>query len=369
VSRSLGKCLLMLHCFLVLCSWVSAQDRVQYRDEKDKLATTSGTIQVENVLEVVLRAGTTKTERRIPTPAVVDITYDGQPIEAASAAAAERNRNYEKALALYREAWTKAPKDRRYLVCHLQFKIAKLQAQLAEAKGGPLRRQAIDDLRRFLKEYPESRQMLEALDLLSRLLLSENESPREVIAAYAKLKERYGSTHKEIATRADVLEVRLLLAEAHQAHANDPATASEKFAATAQKLEALVKSAGAAAPLELRAARAVARAGAGQGEASLKELDELLAATQDPHGRAILHEARADCYRLLQRPRDAMWDYLWVDVVYNEDAELQARALYYLAQLFDQLGEPARAKECRERLQNDPRLAQSRYAKQVAASP
>ncbi len=48
--------------------------------------------------------------------------------------------------------------------------------------------------------------------------------------------------------------------------------------------------------------------------------------------------------------KEARWDFLWVDVVYNQDRAEHAKALYYLWKIFDKLDEKERAQECRDAL-------------------
>src|SRR5262249_34098644 len=48
---------------------------------------------------------------------------------------------------------------------------------------------------------------------------------------------------------------------------------------------------------------------------------------------------------------EAFWDYLWVDVVYNQDRHEHAKALYELSKLFLSVkNDPARAQQCRDLL-------------------
>ena len=52
-----------------------------------------------------------------------------------------------------------------------------------------------------------------------------------------------------------------------------------------------------------------------------------------------------------KQDEDAFWEYLRVDVLYNQDREQQAKALFHLSTLFDTVKqEPLRANECKVRL-------------------
>jgi hypothetical protein len=59
-----------------------------------------------------------------------------------------------------------------------------------------------------------------------------------------------------------------------------------------------------------------------------------------------------------------MWEFLWVDAVFNQDKAQHAKALYYLWQTFDKRGEasdPDRAQQCRDALINDRQFNGTEY--------
>ena len=57
-----------------------------------------------------------------------------------------------------------------------------------------------------------------------------------------------------------------------------------------------------------------------------------------------------------KNPREALWDYLWVDTIYHQNPEEHARALYHLSQLFHEFNDEPRATQFRDRLATDPRF-------------
>jgi tetratricopeptide (TPR) repeat protein len=66
-------------------------------------------------------------------------------------------------------------------------------------------------------------------------------------------------------------------------------------------------------------------------------------------GRCYLFAEPADAVNL----HEARWAFLFVDLIYNQNKEDQAQALYYLAQIFERLNEPERARECTDVLLAD----------------
>jgi tetratricopeptide (TPR) repeat protein len=344
-------------------------DKVEYRDPKTQKNTSrTGTIAEENVAKVTLLSGANKTKVEIPTSEIIDVVYDGEPGELLAGRNAEKNRDHEKALAAYQEALKKVPASNKTLHAHVQFKVLKLKAQAAETGAGAARGPVIDELRKFRTAYPEARQTLECLDLLSRLLTAEGQPVQEVVDAFKALRTKYADS-KEIAARCDLFETQALITEGENLLKTNEDDAKKKYAAAQAKLQAMLAGADKSTALEIRVVLAVCRSIQGQLLEAVKELDELLKEASNDHTRATIHLGRGDCYRLTKQYRDAQWDYLWVDVIYNQDREQQAKALYCLSEVFAALGDNNKAKECKERLMTDPRLKDSQFQRLAARAP
>lgn len=80
------------------------------------------------------------------------------------------------------------------------------------------------------------------------------------------------------------------------------------------------------------------------------KLHDIVRVGKDGALLAAAHNSLGDFYRA-KGDAQAFWEYLKVDMLYNQDKEEHAKALYYLAQLFYQpRGDAARADEARRRL-------------------
>jgi hypothetical protein len=350
-----------------------AQDRADEvpfldRTQKNNPRTTRrGSIVTETPAKVTILTGLNKTRMEIPVADIIDVKYDGEPAEMSQARAAEGRRAFDQALQFFKDAKKNAPGGNKLLQAHLQFKIAKLEALASETGSGGARVAAIDALRAFRSANPDGRQIVECLDLLSRLLTLEGKSNQEVVDGFRLLKTKYAE-NKEIASKCDLFESQLLLLEGQLLLRDKPEEGKKKYAEAQTKLQAMLPNADKASALEMRVSLAECKAALGQTAEALKDLDAIFReAGEDARLRAAAHLGRADCYRLANQPKEAMWDYLWVDVVFNQDREQNAKALYYLAEMFDRQNDVAKAKETRERLQNDPRLRDTRYQKMTAA--
>lgn len=355
-------------CFLWLLAVysVAAQDRVTYLDRSSKTGATllkSGTITGEDPGKVTLSSGDAR-RSDVPVSDIIDIAYDGEPTAEMNAArTAERERKYDVALAGYADALRKSPSDKKLLRRHLEYKIAEMRTAQADAGVNPAA--ALDALRQFLKTHPDSRQSLAAYDNLGRLLVTARQPINEVVEALGGIRSKYGTDSKEVANRCDLLRSDLILQDLELTAQKEGMDAAKSKAATAAKAIAeLVTIADRSAQPDLLARQTYCQALNNPASGTLAAWETQLKTTDDPHSRASIHLTRGDYYRLTQNYKEAMWDYLWVDTVYFADRHQQARALFQLIDVFDKLGDAAKSRDCKERLQNDGRLRDTKQAKQ-----
>ena len=78
---------------------------------------------------------------------------------------------------------------------------------------------------------------------------------------------------------------------------------------------------------------------------------QLDAAPQPPQAALDFFERAGFSDQAMEKLKAARWEFLWVDVIYNQDAREHAKALYYLFRIFSELGEEDRAQECAQALQ------------------
>jgi tetratricopeptide (TPR) repeat protein len=96
------------------------------------------------------------------------------------------------------------------------------------------------------------------------------------------------------------------------------------------------------------------RALAGHVDEAITSLESLISRVPDPELKARVYNALGDCQRRAKNPREALWDYLWVDTIYHQNPEEHARALYHLSRLFHEFKDEARSAHFRDRLATDP---------------
>lgn len=79
------------------------------------------------------------------------------------------------------------------------------------------------------------------------------------------------------------------------------------------------------------------------------KLEAAVAATKDPLIRATGFGLMGELYLLADKPREAMWQFLWVEVVYSQDPDEVIKALVRLGDTFRMQGDEDRAKAYRDK--------------------
>jgi len=79
-------------------------------------------------------------------------------------------------------------------------------------------------------------------------------------------------------------------------------------------------------------------------------VETLIGKAKDPAARAAGYNALGETYLKHNLLRDAMWSYLWVDVVYNQDQDEHVKAVGRLVLIFKATGDEEREKVFRDRL-------------------
>jgi hypothetical protein len=145
--------------------------------------------------------------------------------------------------------------------------------------------------------------------------------------------------------------------------------ANKKFAVAEKKLQDLVKTVPADSPQAVRVQVSLAEceAASNKAEQGAQRIEGILPKIDDVELKALAYNTLGDCHRQANRTKDALWDYLWVDVVYHQNRQEHAKALYYLAQLFKERKEDNRAKQYREKLTKDKQFAGQEYQQRMIA--
>jgi len=345
--------------FLMLAPAAWGQQTIHLRSAEKPL---KGIIKEESPRGVIV----TGVKQRIPPEDIVDIEYEIDPLSArlehyrparaaenkADDPAQEANRKDNLALAIQKyEATHKALKPGQTSAARqLEFKIATLLAA-QEAEDGSPTDSAIAKLKDFKTRHPNSWQISKSLRLLGDLLLLQKQ--------YDEAEQVY----KELA-QADVADATREDAELQAAQVS---LRAGKYAEAQGKLQTLITKLprGSSSAVRARIAQAECLSASKKSEEARKLLNQVLTETKDRNLKAAAYNALGESFVQAKAFKEARWEFLWVDVVYNQDKAQHAKALYYLWFIFDQLNEPERAQECRETLLNDRQFAGSEYQRRA----
>ena len=304
----------------------------------------------------------TGVKERIPPEDIVDIEYEIKPLSARlqyyrpaqkaekeaedATQEAKRKENLASAIEKYTAALKAMEPGQAAAARQLEFKIATLLA-LQETEEGLPTDPAIAKLKDFKTKHAKSWQIAKALGLLGDLLLAQKQ--------YAEAEQAYN----ELA-QAEVADATREDAELRAAQVS---LRAGKHAEAQSKLQVLIAKfpKGSTSAVRARIAQAECLSAARKTEEARKLLNQVLNDTKDRSLKAAAYNALGESFVQAKMFKEARWEFLWVDVVYNQDKAEHAKALYYLWFVFEQLNEPERAQECRETLLNDRQFAGSEY--------
>lgn len=352
----------------LLCGPARAIDEIVYFDRATNTpnAKIEGTIQEESPGGIKIKTAKDPV-KLIPASDIVEVNYQPprdlprvdfrkpwRTEERALKAAKddERRKLLQEAVAQYQELLPRL-QEAKFVQRYVEFRSAQLRARLAEERFIS-EDDAIADLLRCRRACGDGWELVGVVKLLARLY----ESKRDLAAAERVYVELVGRANvpREAKREAELELVRYLV----RARKHDQAE---------QKLAELRKELDKDDPLLPRllvytAECQIESNKPAEAEAPLKEA---LTATTEPALRGLACNTLGDVYRRTGRLEDAFWQYLWVDVLYTQDAEQHARALYHLSKLFNEVKKDSvRAQQCRERLLKDKTFAGMEYQKLAA---
>jgi hypothetical protein len=347
VNRFLVAALLAL----ILPAAAARADDVFLQRAKDK-PSHQGTVKQESPAVVTLARD--KGSLEIPAEQIRDIVYDIEPVvvrvnkyrpalkaehDAEAAASPQaRAKLYQEAVRLYEETLQGLKEGQPFARRHLEFKLALARWRLAEKAADPKAlSKAFAGLAEFRGKNADGWQIGMCLQLLARWHLERKEWGKAESLLW------------ELAKSAVALDLR----QQAEVAALDLLARQGKHADAEVKLRALIAKHAKGSP-----PNQAARIGLVECLGYAKKLDEahtvaeeVLNETKDKQLRARAYNALGVCYVINEKWSEASWEFLWVDLIYNQDRAEHARALYYLAKVFEELGEGDRARDYRSALQ------------------
>ena len=335
-----------LICVVAGQTVILGQDKVERRDKKAGSVVVNGKIQEENVAGIRVKAAGFGKEETIPSNEVVKVTYGDLPakanIDLGKLGDAEKARDYPALLKGYEGVQAlpelkSAPANvRRYI----DFRVATFRAYTAE--GDEQVKAAAKGLADYVAAHPESWEYSHAARQLGRLQADTGD--------YVGATKTFEALEKAPGVPAEFKN------EATAALI-DIAFQSEQYEVGRKRIEAVAKNASAPAALKARTDmyQLGLDAAAGDLTATIKKIEDAIAKATDPSLKALGYNVLGDVYAAKAKPRDAMWSYLWVDVVYNQDRGEHLKAMTRLIKIFEKANDTDKAQLYKEKLARSPR--------------
>jgi hypothetical protein len=239
--------------------------------------------------------------------------------------------------------------ESRFAQRHIAWKMARLEAKRAEDNPS-LRDGAIAALSKFLQEHGGGWQVGQASKLLAQMQLDKGDlaGAQQTFASLAGKPDLARETRQEY----QLLSVRSLMRSGKYDEAQKQL----------RSIQALLLPDDKAMNTRTSIYLAGCQGMMGQLAAAEKPLQAVLSSEAEPSLKALACNLLAESYLKADRKEDAFWRFLMVDTLYNQDPAEQARALYHLSRLFEEVKkDTARAQDCRERLLKEKQYAGLEY--------
>jgi hypothetical protein len=324
-------------------------DTVVYRDRgsKDgKPKTVGGTITSDTVAGLTVKP-VTGAEVVIPAGDVIELTFDlsgalnlpyNTALKEEKKSPADGIREFT---ALLPKLDPKSPAFR-----HVQFRVAMLEAQVVEDGAGgdegyKVRLgKAVTALKKFKTDFPNCWQLTVCVKTLANLQLDGGDTK----AALATMEELAANAGLSKETKEEIeLQVIDLLLRAKDYRAAD--------ARVGKLLASLPAGSPGKSRLEVIQVGCTALVDGSKLPDAVAKLQAIIEdPKREPYLKALAHNVLGDCLLANGQKREALWSYLWVDVVYNQDRQEHVKALDRLVRLFAELKDDARAKYYEEKL-------------------
>jgi tetratricopeptide (TPR) repeat protein len=287
----------------------------------------------------------------VPAEDIVDVVYEIEPTSAniiyQQAVKLEKEGKTGEAIKRYEDALAgvKAPLAGKR---QIEFKLIMLRIRQAQDDGEAPGKAIVEKLRDFAKKNAQGWQINSALQTLGRLQLDAGDFDGAE-DTYTRISE-LDALSEDVKLDAKLLVVQVKLQAGKFDEARDRLAQlkadlpkGSRFAARAQVAEAECIVAE-AKKLKDDAAKVK------KFDQAIKLVRDVIQQSNDRYVKAVGHNTLGYCFMEQGQPKEAIWEFLWVDVVYNQDRMQHAKALYYLWLIFTKEGDAPKAQDCREAL-------------------
>jgi tetratricopeptide (TPR) repeat protein len=302
--------------------------------------TESGAI--ESISDTIVHVKQSTGMREIAVNEIQTIQFDKEPIELTQARSEIRNGAYQEALqtlAKLRPAEIRRQEIRQ----DVEFYTALAKARLALSRGESQELRTAGVAMNEFVTAPANRRSFhyyEGVEVLGNILVAMGRFD-QAETRYAALAE---TPWPDFKIRAGVLAGRALAAQGKHQEAIDRFAQALSLESTApgvaeQRLAALL-------------GKAQSQAEVGQADEAIQVVEQVIAdaAPEDLSLQAQAHIALGNCHLKVGEEKEALFSFLYVDVLCSSVADAHAQALFHLIPLYQGQGREEDARQAQERL-------------------
>lgn len=338
-------------------------DRLLYRGPEGKLVAVVGELK-ESAAGVQVIGPDKKVTKTVPAPDVVRVEYSALKNVARDAYGQanllDGGPDAGKAAAAFADLILKAgpnpdPQTKRTLAFRrLMAAVRANDAEPDEAKFVPAATKLAAELTAFARDYGKHWECWPTATTAARLL-TEIRKPADAAQVVKELGDNPNLT-PVLRADARLLEVgyQLMTPGRGAAAALADVRKAEATLTPRQKDELAIYTAvlalPAPEPVPPNQTPEAAAAAAKKIRDAVAAVEAVIGKAKDPAARAAGYNALGETYLKYNLLRDAMWAYLWVDVVYNQDPAEHVKAVGRLVLIFKATGDEEREKVFRDRL-------------------
>lgn len=305
-------------------------------------------------LDVTIKPKTKEAET-VPVNEIVRLRFDDEPAGLNLARTHEEKGAHALAIDAYTKALTELKSTNPDLKADIEYLIARTVAR--QALTDPSKQEdAIKRLEAFRKAHGDSFRYFEATDFLARVQL-EKKDYDGAKATFATMEQAPWSDYKMAALigNARVQFRQGQFGPALEAFNQVIAMPGTSESETSRKHEAML-------------GKAICLQQQSQFAEAITVLDEVIdkVSPEDKRVQAEAYVRQGDCLQQTGKPKEALFAYLKVDVLYRQESAAHAEALYNLAKLWKVIGQTSRGEDANAELQKE--YPNSEWAKKAPAA-
>lgn len=291
---------------------------VRYRGKDGKIEKLTGPVVDESIEGITIKSGGNK---KVAAIDIIDVEYPPPTFEISKELRKARNeedkKKYDVAADMYAKIKTTEPRLKR----HLEYKVASLAALQAASDPNHLK-PAIEGLTKFMDKNPDAWQIIAFPKMLVPLQIKANDldGAEQTLAKLVKTPK----LPEDLKQECNIMGVRILME-------------AKKYPDAEKKIRDLMKEIKDETQLaRMRVSLAECMDFAKKTADAKKELKEITK-INNPDTKALAYNALGECHLRHKETHDALWNFLYVDMVYNQNKEEHERAMRNLVVVFKEL--------------------------------